>query len=260
MAPPSEPPLRSSPRLPEGFGLVEMPAVASTNDEAKRLARAGAATGTLVWAHRQEQGRGRRGRPWSSPPGNLYTSLILRPRQDLAAMAQLSFVAALAVGATVSALLPSAQWVCKWPNDVLVQGGKIAGILLETESGANGAVDSLVLGVGINVASRPDETERPAIALAEIGFAGDLEAVLTAYAAAIAAGIERWNIGGFAPVRSSWLDRAQGRGGPVTVRLTHETFSGQFVDVDGEGALIVAMADGTRRRVAAGDVFFPSGA
>src|SRR5690348_7572810 len=150
------------PSLPAGFRAHHFAAVGSTNDTAKELARAGAPEGTIVWAGEQTAGRGRRGRIWASPPGNLYLSLILRPQAPAAQAAQLGFVAALALGGAIAELAgPQIELRCKWPNDLLANGRKLAGILLESETSANGEVDFVVLGVGANLASAPAATEYP---------------------------------------------------------------------------------------------------
>lgn len=246
-------------RLPPGFRVVGLQRVGSTNDEAKQLARQGAAEGTVVWALRQESGRGRRGRAWSSPEGNLYTSTILRPRRSPAEAAQVSFVAALAVADMAARLLPAGSGVgCKWPNDVLVRGRKLSGILLESEPGADGAVDWLVLGVGINVRHHPDLAEYAATSLAGEGAEDvPLAVALEVYAGCLAHWYGLWAQGGFPAIRDAWLARAVGLGGPVTVRLARETIRGVFADLDMDGVLLLDPEDGTgRRRIAAGDVFF----
>jgi BirA family biotin operon repressor/biotin-[acetyl-CoA-carboxylase] ligase len=123
------------PGLPPEYRLAAFEILGSTNDEAKRLAREeGAVHGTLVWAMRQEAGKGRRGRTWVSPEGNVYASLILRPECATATAAQLSFVAAGALADALQPLLPEAVCCCKWPNDVLIDDRKVAGILLESET------------------------------------------------------------------------------------------------------------------------------
>ncbi len=165
--------IEPAPVLPEGFRLHRFDTVGSTNDEAKALARAGAAPGTLVWATEQTAGRGRRGRAWLSPPGNLYLSLVLRPDGAPSRAAQLGFVAALGLGDALAPLLgPALPLSYKWPNDLLVNGKKLAGILLESETSAAGGVDFVVIGIGVNIRSMPDDVEFPATSLAAEGVAG----------------------------------------------------------------------------------------
>ena len=146
-----------TPDLPASYQLVRLDSVDSTNEEARRLAASEAAVdGTLVWALSQTAGKGRRGRAWESPGGNLYCSILLRPDCAAAKAAQLSFVAAVAVVEAVTDIAgPALEVRCKWPNDVLVGGRKISGILLESEAGAGDEVEWVVVGVGVNVAHHP---------------------------------------------------------------------------------------------------------
>lgn len=241
--------------LPPPYRLVAYDSIGSTNDEAKRLAREGAAEGLVVSARRQSAGRGRRGRSWVSPEGNLYASLVLRPRAAAAATAQLGFVAALGIADAVAELAPGIALGCKWPNDVLANGKKLSGILLEAEMAAGEQPDFVVLGIGINLVSSPRETSYPATSLAEEGInAVAPEAMLAAFVAHFAGWLARWRDAGFAPVREAWRQRAVGLGKTIEVRLAHDTIAGRFVDLDGEGALVLGLAEGDRR-IAAGDIF-----
>lgn len=244
-----------APSLPSFYRLVSHERIASTNDEAKALAAAGAPAGTLIWARAQSAGRGRQGREWVSPPGNLYASLILRPAVPIATAAQLGFVAALAVAEACRGEAPDAAIALKWPNDVLLAGRKLAGILLESQASADGNLAWLVLGIGINLATYPVGVEYPATALAATGADAAPEAVLAALARAFLVWYERWHDGGgFAGIRSEWLARAQGLGEPIRVRLPGATLEGRFAGLDNDGTLLLDMAIG-RRRIAAGEVF-----
>jgi BirA family biotin operon repressor/biotin-[acetyl-CoA-carboxylase] ligase len=243
-------------QLSPAYRLVALDETGSTNDEAKRLAREGAADKTLVWAKAQTAGRGRGGRSWISPAGNLYLSLVLRPDCPAARAAELGFVAAVALVAALDRLSPGLDLAFKWPNDVLFGGGKLAGILIEAESGT-AAMDWLVLGLGVNVATAPAGTELPAAALSERGSGITVEALLAAFADDFLAWTKRWQAEGFSPVRQAWLARARGLGQPVSVRLPNTTLRGTFVDLDADGALVLGQTDGGEtRRVTAGDVFF----
>ena len=243
------------PRLPEGWRLAAHDTLGSTNDEALRLLRAGAPAPTLVWARAQESGRGRDGRVWSSPPGNIYASLLLRPPGTPLVAAQLGFVAALAIGEALAARVP--EVTLKWPNDVLQAGRKIAGILLETEGVGAEGIAGLVVGFGVNVARHPAEARLPATSLHAAGDAGArVEEVLSAIARDFARWHATWSSDGFAPVRAAWLARAHGLGGAIEVRLPRETIAGRFRDVDARGVLILETASGARA-ITAGDVFFP---
>ena len=249
--------------LPPAYRLVSLDGVGSTNEEAKRLAREGAEDGTLVWAREQTKGKGRSGRSWTSPPGNLYLSLVLRPDCAPAAASQLGFVAALGAGAGLAEVMPPMiELRYKWPNDILLNRRKVAGILLETESAASNRLDWLVLGLGINVTQRPSETAFPATSLREEGDTETtVEAVLEAFARHFLKWVNRWLDDGFAPVRTAWRKSAIGLGEPIRVRLPNTELEGVFEDIDDDGALLLR-AGGAVRRITAGDVFFagPAGA
>ncbi len=141
------------------FNIHHLLTLASTNDLAKQLMEENAVEGTVVWADQQTKGRGQRGRVWMSPAGNLFCSIILRPAlkiEDLADLSQFSVLAAVAVGETLMNFLPSScQLTYKWPNDVLVNGSKISGILLES-SFDDKAFKGVVIGIGINIQSAPE--------------------------------------------------------------------------------------------------------
>lgn len=248
--------MSAAPRLPDGYCLRRYETIGSSNDEAKALARDGVPEGTIVWAGEQTAGRGRRGRVWASPPGNLYLSLILRPRVAAAQAAQLGFVAALGLSDALTALAgPAIEPRCKWPNDLLANGKKLAGILLESETSASGDVDFVVLGLGANLASAPAGTEYLATSLAAEGTAGvPPAAALEGFIRHFDSWLQVWHRGGFAPIRTAWLARAAGLGSDIRVRLERLELSGRFLDLDDDGALLLDTADG-RRRIAAGEVF-----
>lgn len=245
--------------LPAGYRLVSHQLIDSTNAEAVRLARDGAPDGTVVWAMRQTAGRGRHGRRWDSPEGNLYTSLLLRLDAPPAEAAQLTFVAALALGQALDGVLPAGSNLAfKWPNDVLLEGRKVAGILLESSGSNGGRLEWLVVGCGLNVRHfPPDVPGYPATSLRAAGVTepevGDL---LAAFIRAFALWRARWQVEGLGPVRDAWLARAARIGGEVTVRLPGDELRGRFMGLDAGGALLLDLPDGSRRTVTAGDVFF----
>jgi BirA family transcriptional regulator, biotin operon repressor / biotin---[acetyl-CoA-carboxylase] ligase len=243
-------------KLPPGYRLVYYDAVGSTNDEAKRLARDGAPGQTCVWALEQTAGRGRRGHLWVSPRGNLYASLILRPDCPPHQAAQLGFVAALAIGGALGALLSDPAGLSyKWPNDVLVSGRKIAGILLESEMSALDKLPFLIVGVGINLVACPQLTEYPATSLSREGL-GEISpaTMLGEFCAQFASFEKRWREEGFVPVRAAWLAHAGSRGELIRVRLEAADLYGRFLDIDEQGTLLLECA-GERRRISAGEVF-----
>lgn len=254
-------PLQSSAGTDVRFHVVHFDEIGSTNEEAKSRAIAGEPEFTVVVADIQTAGRGRRGRLWESPKGNLYSSVILRPDVAPIVGAQISFVASLAVSDVARALVqPAAQVACKWPNDVLINGRKMAGILLESAA-TSGVLDWLVLGVGINLKHHPNVGGTfPSTCLRdESPRMPDIEQVAALYFDALASWYGRWRHDGFMPIRAAWLARSLGLGAPVTVRLEREPLEGRFVDLDESGALILELASGTRRLIAAGEVFFGAG-
>src|SRR5437763_459105 len=238
-----------APSLPQGFLLHRFDTVGSTNDEARRLARDGAPEGTLVWAAAQSAGRGRRGHLWQSPPGNLYLSLVMRPEGPAARAPQLGFVAALALGEALDQLAgPHLQLRFKWPNDVLINGGKLAGILLESEMAAAGGLDFVIIGIGVNLVSAPRDLEYPATSLAAQGVSGVTPAaLLAAFAPHFALWAERWDREGFAPVRAAWLRRASGVGQAIRVRLAKLTLARGCLDLDHAAAALLEGSRGRRR-------------
>ncbi len=242
-----------TPRPPPLYRLVSLDTVESTNDEAKRLAEDGTADEwTLVWARAQTAGRGRHGRSWESPEGNLYCSLLLRPACPPGQAAEIGFVAGLAIFDAIGSLvLPGLEAWCKWPNDVLLGEAKVAGVLLET-TGA----DWLVVGVGINLVHYPADTDFPATSLWQQGSPGiTVEDMLEAFCRHFLTWYKRWRDEGFTPIRERWLQRARGLDEEISVRLSGETVTGVFAGLDDDGALILEGPDGDRR-IAAGDVFF----
>ena len=244
-------------KLPPAYSLIHFDEIDSTNAEARRRADAGAPEGTLIVARRQTAGRGRRGRAWQSPAGNLYMSLLLRPDEPLENAANLSFVAAAALGEALAGLVPPMVEISlKWPNDVLIHGHKCAGLLLESAARASGTLDWLVIGIGVNISSHPENLPYPAT---DLVFEGAVDATFEAVVEAFARHFLRWSDvwmdQGFGPVRAAWLAMAHGLGEAIEVRLEEETIHGRFEGLDDDGTLLVALDDGGIRRVVAGDVF-----
>lgn len=243
--------------LPEGVDLRAFDILDSTNLECLRRAEAGHAGNLWVVADQQTAGKGRRGRTWVSESGNLFASLLYGIDCDLAAAAQLSFVTALAVRDTVADILQSsAQVTCKWPNDVLIRGKKISGILLES-AGRGGAVPShVVIGIGVNVRHHPSEVLYPTTSLKAEGVGNaDTEQVMARLVASMEYWLGEWKVRGFEGIARAWKAHAQGLGKEIMVRLPNEEVSGKFIDLDETGALILDVA-GERRHITAGDVFF----
>ena len=235
---------------PPGIGLLTLDEVDSTNAEARRRAEAGETGPLWITAARQTAGRGRRGRIWESGNGNLAATLLLRPQAPPAAAVQLSFAAALAVADLATHFAPQAAIAVKWPNDVLAEGRKLSGILLEAGPGW------LAIGVGINLATYPADTEFPATSLAALGVTPPTpDAALRVLAARFAHWLSLWRAQAFEPLRAAWLARAGGLGLPIRARLPHEERHGAFEGIDATGALLLRDASGLRA-ITAGEVFF----
>lgn len=230
----------------------------STNAEARRRAEAGERGPLWLLARRQTAGQGRRGRVWAAGQGNLTATLLLTLDKPPLESAQLAFVAALAVGAIIDAYVPADIMGFKWPNDILIEGRKASGILIESGAATGGLW--LAVGIGVNLADFPTDVERPATALAQHLHSGATpptqDDALARLSAAFADVLALWLAEGFEPIRRAWLARAVGMGGPCTARLAHETVVGVAEGLDADGALLLRLAQGELRRITAGDVFF----
>jgi BirA family transcriptional regulator, biotin operon repressor / biotin---[acetyl-CoA-carboxylase] ligase len=240
-----------------GARLVSLGDVGSTNAEAFARARAGERGPLWITARRQTAGRGRRGRAWVSEPGNLYASLLLTDPAPPQRAAELSLVAALAVHDALSerAGVLGPRLTLKWPNDVLCDGAKLAGILVEGEALPGGPL-AVVIGIGVNCAHHPAATAYPATNLAAAGVLVAPESLAQALIAAMARRLGEWDAGkNFAAIRAAWLKRAAGLGAPARVRLPDREIEGVAETLDETGRLVLRLADGSRERIAAGEMF-----
>jgi BirA family biotin operon repressor/biotin-[acetyl-CoA-carboxylase] ligase len=240
------------------YRSVTLDEVGSTNSEA--FARAGAGESGPLWiaARRQTRGRGRSGRGWTSPAGNLYASLLQRLACPPAVVHQLSLVAGVALidaigQAAGEGKLPGLR--LKWPNDVLVDDAKCAGILAESQIvGRDGEVTA-VIGVGVNLVSHPADLPHATTDLAYHGVHATPLRMLDALAPGMQRWIEIWDGGrGLAAVRAAWLARAGAVGESLSVNTGSERIAGTFIDLDADGALLMQDGQGAQRRVTFGDV------
>ena len=239
------------------FSIETLPSVGSTNDVVRERALAGAPEGLVVRAVEQLAGRGRHGRGWGSPPGNLYLSLLLRPERKLAEAATLSLVIGHSLAEAIAdAAGPSLGLRLKWPNDLLAGGAKLAGILLENVS-TDTARPVIVAGLGVNLRVAPEGLPYPATTLRALGLEITPEGLLERLLGQIDRDYALWQAAGFGALRGRWLERAQGLGEPASVRVGERTISGRFVDVDEAGRLVLEGEAG-RRTLSAGEVFFAS--
>jgi BirA family biotin operon repressor/biotin-[acetyl-CoA-carboxylase] ligase len=222
--------------------------IGSTNDEARRLAIEGAPHGTVVHADEQTAGRGRMAHTWFSPPGNLYLSVLLRVDVPAPRMAELSFVSALAVADTVEALLPrQTRAMLKWPNDVLVSGGKIAGILLEQME------DAAIIGMGLNVLQAPSNAAYKTTTIVANGGIASVDGARDILLERLGEHLAVWRADGFAAIRARWLERSYPVGAAIRANAGGQSFGGHFAGLDEDGALLLDTPQG-RQRLVAGEV------
>jgi BirA family transcriptional regulator, biotin operon repressor / biotin---[acetyl-CoA-carboxylase] ligase len=233
----------------------------STNADVMALAQQGATEGLWLRAGRQTAGRGRQGRLWESPLGNLYASTLVRLRPGDPAAATLALVAAVALDETVRVFAPDlspslktsgggGKLVIKWPNDLLIDDAKLTGILLERSA------DAVVIGMGVNLAHHPEALDRPTTCLAAYGVTVAPEPFLETLAEIFARWLSRWRNEGLAPVRARWIERAHPKGTALSARTGDGTIiDGLFDGLDDNGALILRLAGGGRHVMHAGDVF-----
>jgi BirA family biotin operon repressor/biotin-[acetyl-CoA-carboxylase] ligase len=238
-----------------GVPLLCFAEVGSTNSEAMQRGLGGTAAPFWVIAEHQTKGRGRSGRGWSSLPGNLYASLGLRLSCPVATAAELSLVAGVAAIDAIRVLAPavSEQVRLKWPNDLLIGGAKVGGILVESSQSKTGLV--AVIGFGINLAAAPEVEGRATTCLALHGADVQPAVFLDVLAAHMQERLRLWDEGrGFDRLRADWIKRAGPVGEPLAVHAGRERWSGRFAGLDGDGAMLLALQDGDTMRVTFGDV------
>lgn len=255
----------------EGFRLEAHDTVSSTNIIALERAREGDAGRLWVVSKRQESGRGRRGRVWTTPEGNLAATLLLITGRNLKMAATLGFVAGLALADALNAVVPNGRieiapdggsgergnrFELKWPNDVLAQGGKLAGILLESTM-LDGDRVALAIGIGVNVVAYPEDVPYPATSLKALGATCDAETLFLALSDAWSENMRRWDEGrGLEHIRQRWLSRAAGLGGQVAVRVDGNIIRGVFETIDEDCRFVIRDDSGAIQKIAAGDVHF----
>ncbi|WFE74401.1 biotin--[acetyl-CoA-carboxylase] ligase [Roseinatronobacter sp. S2] len=242
---------------PEGVGRRVLPETDSTNAEAARMA-SGLSGPCWILGLRQTQGRGRRGRDWHDQTGNFAATYVTRPGGPPDQVALRSFVAALALhDALVTVTARPESFALKWPNDVLLNGGKLAGILLESV-GQGAQVSHLAIGIGVNLLHAPDAEDgalRPVSLMSETGIATSPEEFLDVLAPAYAKWEHQLVTYGFAAIRQAWMNSAARLGERIVARTVTDSYEGTFEGIDATGALMLRTAQG-RRAIPAADVFF----
>lgn len=242
---------------PSGAPIIRYAETGSTNAEAMRLAGAGETGPVWVVADVQTAGRGRSGREWLGLPGNLFASYLFRTSAPIAMAHQLSLVAGVAVFDAVSDLgLPAGSGLrLKWPNDVLIGTAKLGGILVESSTLPGASDLTVVIGVGLNLAAHPQIAGRDVTSLAAHAVGVSPVQALHGLDAALASALTTWDAGqGFAAIRQSWLQRCGPLGEGLTVHLPQGDMTGGFAGLDADGALLVEIEGGERRRCTYGDV------
>lgn len=245
--------------VPDHWSLIDLEKTGSTNDDLKQVAAQNTPEGLVIRTYRQTAGKGRQGRVWTGVDGNLFMSVLLRPDVTPVLAGQLSLCAAVAV---VQAIVPylnnPADIQIKWPNDVLIGGKKLCGILLESAMANNGRVESVVLGMGVNIVAAGDPEVGCALQAHCQQDAGkiDRDVIGGAILAQLSEIYDIWRDEGFAAVQPLWLRYGHKPGDRLRIRLPKEEFYGVFEGLDPEGGLIV-LCEGTeeRRRVTSADVF-----
>lgn len=216
--------------------------------------RAAEPAGLAVMARRQEQGRGSFGRSWDSPVGNLYISVLLHPAGRLADGGLWSLLAAVALAYAVRPLLPDPTALrLKWPNDLLLNGGKLAGILLDSAADGQGGFASLVIGIGVNLAHRPDLPDRPTASLADVMAPPSPESFASALLASLADYVTLQSAEGFAPIRDAWLRYGPSLGTKLRLTQGATEANGTFAGLAENGSILLNV-DGAIRPYAAGEI------
>ncbi len=242
--------------LQYGFRHLALDETPSTNAECLKRAQAGDPGRLWITARAQTQGRGSRGRGWVSEPGNLYSSLLLRDLGSAQQVTTLTFAASVALREAIGTVAGERSVALKWPNDVLLEGRKVSGVLLESHRLDQGG-QAVIIGIGVNCASFPPGTDFPATSLAAEGITADPARLFEGLAGEMATVLELWDRGnGFASLREQWLAHAVGVGGPVVARLPDGEFRGTFENIDEAGRLLLRERDGWLRTISTADIFF----
>lgn len=252
--------------LLEDYHLLTYEVLDSTNEEAKRLAGGGASHGAVIWAKKQTAGKGRLGREWVSDEGNLFVSILLKPACALPECSQLSFVTAQSVIETLKPIIPDCgegEIRAKWPNDILYNGKKLGGILLEsftTKNEYNEEQQWVVIGIGINIDHYPGQVMFPATCLRESGVEIiSAKIVLSRFVYNFINAYDLWAADGFDQTRQYWTDHAYRLGYPTDVLMGDTLVQGAFQGIDQYGRLMLQQSDGEIRTISAGEVLFKEG-
>lgn len=244
-----------APGAPE-FRFEHHDTVGSTNSLCFERAGTGHPGNLWIRADEQTGGRGRRGREWSSPAGNMFASLLLVDPHPKDRIGELPLVTAVALAEAVDKAAGTLQLVdLKWPNDLLINNAKLSGILLEAETMSDGRL-AVVLGIGVNCAAHPPLTLYDATDLRSLGYHVTADRMFECLASEMSEALAIWQqADGFQTFRKAWLQRAAKLGEEITVRSGEHSVTGLFADLDSKGHLVLKLDDGTTKTIYAGDVF-----
>ena len=246
--------------LPKGYKVISLDTVGSTNDVLKeRAVKEYAEEGLVIWSLKQTLGRGRQNRRWISEIGNMYISVLFRPKCYLSDAAQIGFLPVIAASKVLNDLIgPVTELRYKWPNDLLLNKKKIGGTLLEAGFDKNINANWVVVGFGLNLKHFPSKTIYPASSIKdELGVELILEEVIEAFLCNLANLYTRWLSEGFEPLRKKWLKYGHEVDDALSIKLPNGNLAGLFCDLDEKGTLVIKTNDGLRR-VSAGDVYLVS--
>lgn len=238
-----------------GIRILRYGELGSTNEQAKTLIEAGVSERLVISSDHQTDARGRNGRQWQSLRGNLSCSIVVCPRVPPARLSDLSFVAAVAVQRCIKKLIPSQSVKIKWPNDILVEGAKISGILLEVAHAVGSKHPSVIVGIGVNIALAPDNLKYRAICLRDLDCEVSDDAFFFNLIDQFLQLENKWLLYGLGSILAEWLDHAFGLGEKILVRTGERELEGVFENLDERGALLLRGADGKVDKISAGDIF-----
>lgn len=240
------------------FKLLTFDEIDSTNSEALRLAKVGANQNHVIWAEKQTGGRGRYGRIWCSEPDNLYMSILLKSDDFFWGQSQLSFVASLSVYEAIKTIAEEQNIALdmrlKWPNDIVINGVKASGILLEAIKYNNSQY--LVIGIGVNINNAPVLQDRKTMSLCEANLRASVSDVLDAVMNSFITYYDLWRNEGFLKIRELWLDRSYKQGDMIRFTDGIKVIEGSFIDIDDHGYIRIKLSSGRIYRQGTGEVFF----
>jgi len=237
------------------WDIKVLSAVASTQDIAHDAVRDGADEGYVVQAMKQTGARGRNGRVWEAPLGNIYMSLVLRPTCGLEHVGELAFVIAVGLSNALDDYIDQSKHkkTLKWPNDILVDGLKMSGILLETDMSNDNELEAVVVGIGLNIFQAPEFAVALSSVVKEPVYVTKVRDIVLEE---ISKAYRLWQEEGITPIRMKWLRNAHGLGEKMTAHLPNDKYEGVFEGLSEDGALILKEESGERRIINAGDVHF----